>query len=302
MPTVGAGLAISFDNILQRFPALRDIPLLRSKRSDGETSPAALAALIESQIIPRLLIAHLPIDEAQASHPGVAIERKPLEAAQLARFAEQALTLEVADLMAEVDRYLESGMTVESVLLDLFAPTARELGLFWEQDRCGFVDVTMGLWRLQELTHELATRIRPVAPAWSRPRRILLGVMPDEQHLFGLQLVGEFFSRAGWDPVIRIEGDLEAMCEDVASTPFDLVGLTVNHDRHVEQLPGFIDSLRSRSVNPALLVMVGGAVVAGRPELAFIVGADATANDAPTAVLRAETLLNAHGLTGARAC
>ena len=43
-------------------------------------------------------------------------------------------------------------------MVDLLAPAARLLGEYWEDDRCDFVDVTMGLWRLQEVVHEIAAR------------------------------------------------------------------------------------------------------------------------------------------------
>lgn len=302
MAAVGMGLAVSFDTLLQRFPALRDLPLLRSRRVDGDASPSALAAIIESEIIPRLLVAHLPVDGQPTASKDALIRRTPMDPADIARFAERSVELEAAELLAEVETLLAGGMSVESALLDLLAPAARSLGSFWESDRCSFVDVTMGLWRLQEIAHEMGSRLLPVAPLSGGARRVLLGLMPGEQHRFGLQLVGDFFIRAGWETVVRHEGDLEELCLDVEATAFDLVGLTVNQDRQVEQLPGLIDSLRNRSANPALLVMIGGAVISDRPELAFIVGADATAPDAETAVQRAEALLNAHGLTGARAC
>lgn len=302
MATVGMGLAVSFDSLLQRFPALRDLPLLRSRKADGEASPAGLAAIIESEIIPRLLVAHLPIDGGLTTPRHAAIQRTLVTEAEVARFAERALRMEAAELLAEIEALLAEGMSAESALLDLLAPAARELGAFWETDRCGFVDVTMGLWRLQELAHELGARIRPVMGTPSGARRVLLGLMPGEQHRFGIQLVADFFTRAGWEAVVRLDGDPDELCDDVEGAAFDLVGLTVGQDGQVELLPGLIDSLRSRSANPALLVMVGGAALAGRPELAFIVGADATADDAATAVLRAESLMKAHGLHGVRAC
>jgi hypothetical protein len=58
------------------------------------------------------------------------------------------------------------------VFIDLLAPSARRLGQHWEDDDCDFVDVTMGLWRLQEVMREVTMRFRRRARA-ARPRAAL---------------------------------------------------------------------------------------------------------------------------------
>ncbi|MFQ3595550.1 MAG: cobalamin-dependent protein [Sphingomonadaceae bacterium] len=303
MATVGIGLALSLEGLLQRFPALRDFGIGRLRRNGTPVSPETLASIIEAQVIPRLLVAHLPATDASPSAaesgpPAV----PPPTAADVENFAHAVLARDVTDLQSDLDRLLESGVGPQSVLLDLFVPTARMLGTFWDEDRCDFVDVTMGMWRLQELTHALADRLRPTRNGSGTVRRALFGLVEGDQHVLAPLVVSEYFRSCGWDAVNLGGAGDEALVAAVASEPFDLVGLTISQDPQVERVPGLIEALRTNSCNPGLLVMVGGSLLTERPELALLLGADATASDARVAVQRAESLLNAYGFTGARHC
>jgi len=72
---------------------------------------------------------------------------------------------------------------------------------------------------------------------------------------------------------------------------FDVVGLSVGVDAQIEAVSSAIVAVRKASRNASVGVMVGGALFASRPELVAVVGADATAADAPQAVVQAENLM-----------
>jgi methanogenic corrinoid protein MtbC1 len=311
MTTVGIGFAHSLESLLQRFPSLRELGLSRLRRQEAAQSPGALASIIESEIIPRLLVAHLPAefrpvpaDGNAGSFPGDS-PACGIAPEEVATFATRALDREVAELLEDIERLVARGIAADQILIDVLAPAARMLGVFWEEDRCDFVDVTMGLWRLQELTHDVAARMAPIhGPASREPHRrhAFLATLPGDQHQLGVLLVSEFFRAAGWKAVIGADLSEQGLAEAVAAESFDLIGLTVTQEWQLEALPALIESMRAASRNPGAVVMVGGGPVAARPELAFLVGADATAPDARHAVERAEHLVNAFGLNGARPC
>lgn len=174
-------------------------PLARKKRSEVAHSagPAALAddsinAIIEGEIIPRLLMAH-----ASQSGKGSASGTE-IAPSQASHFATLPLRLEAAGLMEEVDRFLEEGVSVEAIYLDLLAPAARKLGELWETDECDFIDVTMGLWRLQEVMRDIAQRSPPIVKAVAAPRSVLTAPVPGDQHSFGALMLEEVFARSGW--------------------------------------------------------------------------------------------------------
>ena len=193
---------------------------------------------------------------------------------------------------------LAGGVSVETIYLHLLAPAARRLGIWWEEDACDFVDVTMGLWRCQEIVHALSALIPGMVPLIGADRRALFSPAPGEQHGLGALIVEEFFRRDGWQtwsvPALN-EAELVAL---VAGRAFDVVGMTVSLDRNVAPLGRSIAAARRASRNPQVIVLVGGRVFTERPALARDIGADGTAADGALAVQLAHSLLQRNIVAG----
>jgi methanogenic corrinoid protein MtbC1 len=254
-------------------------------RRSPDASPLRMARLIEGEIIPRLLMAHRG-ERVESITPIVAFT-----AVEPLALAHMTLRLEVFSLVAHVEAYLDKGVAIEAIYLDLLAPTARVLGDFWDNDVCDFVDVTMGLWRLQQVVHELGSRA-PCASARTRAdRRVLFTVPPGDQHSFGLVMIEDFFRRAGWRTWSAPDAGLAELCAIAGRQWFELIGLTVSNADHLTQLPLMLRDLRRASQNPAVGIMVGGKIFSDHPELAAQAGADATAADGAMALLAAERLV-----------
>lgn len=249
-------------------------------------SPLALAGLIESQIIPRLLVAC----RNQSIRPDD-IVRDRISASQAEGFAAVVLRLEAHALMGQVEGFIARGASVEAVLIDLLAPAARQLGLWWEEDSCDFVDVTMGLWRLQQIVYELSARTPGKAPVFGQSRKAVYSVFPGSDHSFGTVIVEECFRREGWQTSLLTSATDQQLINLVAEHHYDVIGLTISRDDEMANAPSLIGRIRSRSRNPMLGVIVGGRIFTQSPELALQIGADATAADAEQAVIRAEILL-----------
>ena len=286
MPNVAVGLANSIGTLMHRLPSWRDLPGLRSKSAPH--SPVVLASLIEGEIIPRLLVAHRPVHAAPVRN-GAA--EAAIDASAPEIFAPMTLDRDVFALLEHIDGFTGRGVSIETVLIELIAPTARMLGNYWEEDQCDFVDVTMGLWRLQEVVHELVARL-PLAVA-ADGRRALFTIFPGDQHSFGLMLVDEFFRMGGWDTHCFTEGSQADLTALVRRDWFDLVGMTITREEDVERAPALIATLRNASRNRALGVWGGGGLRAQQRVGAFMGGAEGTAADARQAVARAAVLVDA---------
>ncbi len=280
-------MSVSGVDIARRFRSDDQFGQRAERRGDIKhiKSPACLAGLIEGQIIPRLLVVHRGSED-------IVIEkaRDAIGADEATALAAMALRVDAHALMERVDAMIATGVGVEPVLIDLLAPAARQLGLWWEEDVCDFVDVTMGLWRLQQVVYDVSSRYPGKAPL-SPSRKALFSVFPGEQHSFGTSLVEECFRRSGWLTTCLGQTDRLQMFKLVADHHFDIVGITMSCDRDVAEAATFIEQLRSHSKNPILGVMVGGRVLVERPELAPQMGADATADDAVSAVARADAMM-----------
>lgn len=259
----------------------RDLPGARSARD--------LNALVSSEVIPRMVAFAQPPLPA----PDIAARNPFISDADIDALVPLALSVEADALIARIEALLARGVPVEALLVDLLAPVARRLGSYWDDDRCDFVEVTMGVWRLQEVVHELAARVAADRPASSSARRVLIAAMPGDQHGFGAVLIAQLFEGRGWLTDRLGEASAADLRHCLAGDWYDLVALTVSSDSHKGPLPGLIHALRSVSKNPRLKIMVGGPAFAGDPDQAAEVGADGTAGDARAAVELAAALVAA---------
>ncbi len=275
------GYAPSFGRDRSDRPFAGDADRLAAFRVHVDTDyEQSLSALIESEIIPRLMVAHAPATPAVAP----VIGDRGVDAAEIAAFAPLVMQVEADALLAYIETILARGVPFDTVMVDLLAPTARLLGEFWEDDRCDFVDVTMGLWRLQEVVHEIATRLPADRLPAAGGHRALFVTMPGDQHNFGTVVIDELFRRDGWITDRMSEVETADLMKRAADDWFDMIGLTISCDCHIATLASMIAALRNVSRNPRVCVMVGGRIFSADPDLAAHVGADGTARDAKLAL------------------
>lgn len=258
----------------------------RPRPLSSDSSPLRMARLIEGEIIPRLLLAHREGRDIVPPPAAAFAAGAPLV------FARLTLTLEVFDLLERIETHLTRGVAIDAIYLDLLAPAARALGDMWDNDICDFVDVTMGMWRLQQVVHELGNRAPCPSARTRSDRRVLFTVPPGSQHSFGLVMIEDFFRRAGWRTWSAADATLSDLCAVVGRQWFELVGMTVSTADQLAALPATLRELRRASHNPAVGIMVGGPVFLEHPELAEGIGADGTAPDAAQALLVAERLVD----------
>ena len=164
--------------------------------------------------------------------------------------------------MAEghIDALRADGAPLDTTYVDVLAPAARRLGEMWDADLCDFTQVTIGLWRLQQLMYELSPAFQDDAQRGVQIHRAMLVPVPGSQHTLGLLMVAEFFRRAGWsvwgDPAAA-EADL---VEAAQTKGFDIVGFSVGAVSKLANLKAAITAIRRASLNPNSVVMVGGPV------------------------------------------
>ena len=147
-----------------------------------------LATLVAEKVVPRLLALHAPAKDAlraETFHAGT------IEINELSRLV---LGAENADAFDYITRLREAGLSLDNLYLELLEPTARHLGELWDEDKVDFLDVSVGLIRLQRLVRVFAG-LDDTAPYDEKCRALIIAT-PDEQHLFGNAIVQRFFRAA----------------------------------------------------------------------------------------------------------
>lgn len=253
---------------------------------------ARLARTIESEVIPRLVEHH--------RDPLAAAVGMPSEA-EVARLVTALVADDEQHVVDMLRGLLKRGVAVESLYMDWMAPAARRLGVLWEQDRCDFATVTVGLGRLQRLLRMLSPAFGNEVQHPTHGRRVLLTQPDDELHMFGLAMVAEFFRRDGWDVLGGVAGVGIDAVQWVRRDWFDAAGFSLGNEARLGWLRDTIAALRQASRNRDIVVLVGGPLFALHPDWADQVGADAT-SDGRNAPAVAESISNhrLHGPGGLR--
>lgn len=265
--------------------AIRQTYARKRSRREARERHQHLSSVVEADVIPRLTLLH----------PDLAVDRTPPRARQ-----DASLVLEFTNLVLQQDvqqsaeflREIQAqGIPYNVLFLDLLAPSAALLGRLWEEDLCDFIEVTAGVAQLQLLLSMFGSTGMDF-PAIDEQRCILLTGAPGEQHTFGLALVAQLLREAQW----QVAGGLAACASEITAAVksewFGVVGLSLSCDSRLGELASVIRSIRQSSLNGHIGVLVGGPLFVENPSLVGRVGADASAVDAPTAVLLAQRLLD----------
>ena len=249
-----------------------------------------LAQMVEGDIIPRLMLAHKTHREQNNSQA----TSKELGQNAIVDLAHILLTHEVDDVESILHAYLNSGMRLDEVYVDLMAPAARHLGAMWEDDTATFSDVTIGLGRMQTLLNRLSDTYRNEEDVRADLASGLFVTPAGEMHSFGIRMVDELFKRAGWRTLCEPNSRINDVLAIVGSESFHILGIGISSEAQVPFVKELIRQVRKVSHNRHILVLVGGSHIVGRPELAAIIGADFSASDGREAIAIAETVIYEH--------
>lgn len=197
-------------------------------------------------------------------------------------------------IRAHLQALLADGMLADDICCELLGPAARRMGDWWCLDQTDFTKVTVGVGRLQQAMREMTreTNAREGASFQAGPpRRILLASVAGDQHSFGMAMVSDMFSRAGWQ-VDSDEGRTETqLLEAVQRDWYDVIGLGVVDAACLDTLAGRAERLRHASCNPAVGIMAGGRFVSAAPGRIRCLAVDAVVTDGRLAVDTATRLV-----------
>lgn len=256
----------------------------RPASPDAADRQRRLATIIAQEIIPRLMLIHQEVLPPRATEGDAPSQHEIEEIASL------VLGPDVQAAINYILRLKQRGLPLDKLFVELLEPAARHLGKLWDDDRCDFLDVTLGVARLQKLmavfndTHKMT--------ASGDMRRVITATTAGEQHRFGLAMVEKFLRAAGWQ--VRSEEGLTpgSVAAAVQNEWFAVAGITLSCESRLDVLADMIKTIREQSCNKSIGVMVGGPIFNKNPELVKRVGADAAAVNAPAAVTLAQKLFD----------
>jgi len=269
---------------------------MRTARPKREELPqdAPLRRTIEADVIPRLVLAH-PL--APLRQDVLRAQRNSSDSDRIARFAALILTPNQDAAWAHIEALRADGVRLETIYLDLVVPTASYLRYLWDADLYDFAEITLALWRLQQVVRSFGTAFRNEGNRRETGLRALLVPGSNAKHelpymMFGLVMVGEFLRRDGWDTWIEPDPSSRDFAEIIRSQWFDVVEFLVSGNNRPDLLASNIRLVRRQSPNPAVGVILSGQVFVENPELVLLVGGDISAIDACQGAAQAQKLVS----------
>lgn len=180
-----------------------------------------------------------------------------------------------AELLAEVRR---SRISL-AALADIYIPeAARRMGQSWHHDEMSWMDVTLGVGRMQSL-------LREIGNAWSADQAgdtghgTVMLILPDrEQHTLGPMVAVGQMRRYGVSVCLRIAPSFEELRSLLTARRFDGILISVATKEKLPTVAKTVQFLKT-VLNCPCPIVVGGAVMAKVEDPAACTGADISSND-----------------------
>ena len=187
-----------------------------------------------------------------------------------------------------VQKALRAGMTQETIYDSVFAPAMRQVGVMWEKGKMTVAQEHLATG-ITEYCRNLVMSSRPNVPE-KMVGKVLLTSVSGNNHMLGLNLLGDVFRWHGWEifPLYSEMPEIE-IAEAVFRHQVDLVCLSVSMPSQIIKAINAVKTLRQSGWGG--LIEVGGAAFVSNPGAFKTTGADFLGTDAEITVSHATKLL-----------
>jgi len=265
-----------------------NIVLPHKQRRTNFECQSSILSIVEAQIIPRLLVSkqigkpHLTLVSSSKAMPS----KKEIET-----FTELCVSESSKDAQSFVDDFLDTGLSTEDIFLGLLTPAAKYLGSQWDDDRMDFSQVNLGLVRLHSIANEIRRTSKSGQLVKGKAKNVMIASAPGSMHMLGTTIVADFFRKEDWQVVVAISSSANELVKTVSNEWFDVLGLSLSIDQQLTGLADLIDQFKSLSLNPRMVVMLGGPIFSTKKLDANDFGAHGICDNAKHAVGLAVSLL-----------
>lgn len=185
-----------------------------------------------------------------------------------------------AEFLAELKRARISLPALADVYIPL---AAQRMGDAWLDDELSWLDVTIGVGRLQSLLREIGSAWVADQAGDTGHGTVLLIVPEREQHTLGPMVATGQMRRYGVSVCIRIAPGFNELRSLMAARHFDGVMISMATKEKIEPVAKTVRFLKSVMTQPTPII-VGGAVMSKVEDLASCTGADYASNDVGAAL------------------
>jgi len=247
-----------------------------------------LARAVRSEVVTRLTA-----DRAVKDAKGEPVVH--FDAEQRRQFLEAILSTRRGAFDDIVDELALREKPFEPTLRQLITPVLDDLGTMWSDDTVSFVEVTLATCRVQTFVCEkLSATVTRDRGEEGRGGSIAFARPEGETHTLGLTVVTECFRIDGWTVMGGVDLEIgDGLWRLISENFVDVLGLTVGSAQQVAPVMEAIEKAKRVSINPDIVIAVGGYCAVYDPELVKTMGADFIATDALDAIDTASSFVSA---------
>jgi methanogenic corrinoid protein MtbC1 len=159
-----------------------------------------------------------------------------------------------------ITELLNLGMGIDLIVLELIPRIARKLGNQWASDSLSFAEVTIATGRLQKLIYSLDHLYQETRTSPTTTHSILVTAAPGSHHTLGPLILSNYFTWAGWSVLSESVPSERFIEMTVTSKSLTAIAVSIADYDQLDRLPKLIQSIRSKSLNPAIIVLTGGSL------------------------------------------
>lgn len=166
-----------------------------------------------------------------------------------------------------------------AALADIYIPeAARRLGQFWHDDQIPWMDVSIGVGRMQSLLREIGSAWVADQAGDTGHGTVMLIVPDREQHTLGPMVAMSQMRRYGVSVCLRIAPSFNELRNLMATRQFDGILISVSTKDKLDEVRRTTHFLKT-VMNKRCPIIVGGAVMSKVEDPASLTGADFSSND-----------------------
>jgi methanogenic corrinoid protein MtbC1 len=212
-------------------------------------------------------------------YPELKDERKKFGACLLA--ADFPLCMKIAGSVLE----RENGQ--EALYLGLIQPVMYEIGRLWEQDKISAAEEHMATSMVGRVLAGLYARL-PVSSA-NRGRAVVTSA-PNEFHELGARILADMLEADGWDIFfLGANTPAEELIKLVKKADPRFLAISVTMPFNMDRVAAIISGIRNDPALSSVKILVGGAAFNTDRTLWRRLGADAWAEDPPSAIRQVQS-------------
>lgn len=191
--------------------------------------------------------------------------------------------------LALVDELVaDTGVAGKNYLVFLGA-AARMLGVWWEEDKATFSEVTIGTGRI----YAMLCALRPAlieSQLGRQERHAVFASVPGEQHFLGVTMAADIFRSRGWQIDLYTDRSHEELVEILDRVDPVFIGLSGSGKRSVMPMVRLVVSVRAG--HPGSYILVSGNVANTDISGSDVTGADLVTTDLDKAFAEMQGLAN----------